>query len=300
MRINQIRDFVAVVQAGSLRAAARHVGVSQPSITKSIRQLEAELHVQLLQRNARGAVPTPAGRAFLTRARVVQAELRKASDDLQSYRGGAQGRVAFGVAPQHCMLLVPQAVREFQRLYPDAAVRIIEGVTTALAPLVRDETLDFAVGMKLVPPGEDLRFRPLFRPRLVVAGRKGHPLAAVRSLAELSDAKWLMYYPMGVGAMLEKAFAAAGAPMPRGIVQCESFATALGLLAGTDTLGLLIPQILAEPFGRSQLQRIAIRETLPAPVVGLYWRKDAPLTPAAAAMLQAIGTVARRLADERD
>ena len=299
MRLNQIRDFITVVQAGSLRGAARALGVSQPAISKSLRQLEAELRVPLLQRNARGAVPTVAGKAFLARARVVHAELRKASEDLQAYQGGAQGRVAFGVAPQHCMLLVPQAMRDFNRRYPDAAVRIVEGVTTALAPLVRDETLDFAIGMSPALPEPDLRFKPLFRPRLVVVGRRGHRLAGARSLAELSDAKWLMYYPMGVGAMLEKAFAAASAAMPRGIVQCESFAAALGLMANTDTLGLLIPEMLSEPFGRAHLQQIAIRDTLPAPLVGLYARKDAPLTPAAAAMVQSITSAARRLAGER-
>lgn len=288
-----------MVQAGSLRAAARTVGVSQPAISKSLRQLEAELRVALLQRNARGAVPTPAGKAFLARARVVHAELRKASEDLQSYQGGTQGRVAFGVAPQHCMLLVPQAMRDFRRRYPDAPVRIIEGVTTALAPLVRDETLDFAIGMNPGLAGSDLKFKPLLRPQLVVVGRLGHRLGSARSLAELSEARWLMYYPVGVGAMLEKAFADAGAPMPRGIVQCESFATALGLMANTDTLGLLIPEILAEPFGRAHLQRIPVRETLPAPLVGLYSRKDAPLTAAAAAMAQCITSAARRVAGER-
>jgi DNA-binding transcriptional LysR family regulator len=73
MRLNQIRDFIATIEAGSLRAAARSVGVSQPAMTKSLRQLENELGVQLLQRSSRGISPTRSGRAFLTRARVVQA-----------------------------------------------------------------------------------------------------------------------------------------------------------------------------------------------------------------------------------
>ena len=93
MRLNQIRDFLAIVESGSLRAAAGKIGISQPAITKSIRQLEEELHVQLLQRNARGAAITRAGKTFLARARVVQAELRKAEDDLAALRGGRERRV---------------------------------------------------------------------------------------------------------------------------------------------------------------------------------------------------------------
>lgn len=295
MRLSQIRDFLAVVEAGSLRGAAGKIGVSQPAITKSIRQLEEELHVQLLQRNARGAATTRAGKAFLARAKVIQSELRKVDDDLEAFQGGSEGSVAFGMGPQHCVLFVPEAMQQFRRRYPRARVRIIEGVSTALMPLVRDETLDFTVGMSPAQPLDSaIRFRPLFRPTLVVAGRQGHPLRTATSLRELAEASWLMYYPMGAGAMLEKVFAVAGVAMPRAIVQCESYATALALLANTDTLGLLMPQMLAEPFARGRLQQIRIRETLPSPLVGIYLR-DAPLTVAAAAMAQAITVVARRL-----
>jgi LysR family transcriptional regulator, regulator of abg operon len=297
VRISQIRDFVAVVQSGSLRAAARQVGVSQPAITKSIRQLEAELHVQLLQRNARGALPTPAGKAFLARARVVQAELRKAGDDLEAFRGGRNGSVAFGIAPAACMLIVPDAMIEFRHRHATASVRIVEGVNTALLPLVRDATLDFCVGM--APPRKldaAIRFRPLFRPTLVVAGRLGHPLRAARSLAELADAQWLMFYALGTGAMLERMFSRAGLVMPRSIVQCESYAAALAMVSKTDTLCLLIPQMLDDPYGQRYLRQIAIRDEVESPLIGLYSRADAPLTPAAAAMTQAVTAIARRLA----
>ena len=297
MRLAQIRDFVAVAERGSLRAAARSVGVSQPAITKSIRQLEDELQVKLLQRTSRGAVTTPAGKSFLVRARVVQAELRRASEEFSALHGSAGGSVAFGVAPQLCMLLVPEALVQFRRRHALAAVRIVEGVSTDLMERVRNETLDFSVGMRSSEPVDRaLRFRPLLRPQLVVAGRKGHPLGGASSLRELAQALWLMYYPLGAGAMLEKAFAGAGAAMPKAIVQCESYATALALLASTDTLGLLMPQMLQDPYGRERLQRIAVRDPIPSPVLGMFWRADAPLAPAAAAMAQAMTAVARRLA----
>jgi DNA-binding transcriptional LysR family regulator len=295
MRLSQIHHFVAVVQTGSLRAAAQALGVSQPAITKSIRRLEEALHVRLLQRNARGAALTPAGRAFLARARVIQGELRKAEEDLESLRGGARGTVGFGVAPAACMLIVPDAMLQFRRRHPRAAVRIVEGVNSALLPQVRDETLDFSVGQS---SGRELdaalRFRPLFRLALAVVGRQGHPLRSAGSLSGLTDAPWLVFYPVGTGA-LAKAFKDAGAALPSAVVQCESYASALALLAKTDTLGLIAPQMLTEPYAQRYLQRIAVREALPAPVIGLYLRADAPLTPAASAMAQAVTATARRL-----
>jgi DNA-binding transcriptional LysR family regulator len=297
MRLSQIRDFIAVTNAGSLRAGARTVGVSQPAITKSIRQLETELGVQLLLRNARGAVATPAGKAFLARARVVQAELRKATDDLQAFQGGREGSVAFGLAPSACMLIVPDAMLQFRRQHPHARVRIVEGVSTALVPLVRDETLDFSIGQSPAAKSDAaIRFRPLMRMPLVVVGRQGHPLRTAKSLRELTDAPWLMFYPLGSGAMLEKAFTAAGAPMPRTIVHCESYAAALALLAKTDTLGLVVSQMLEETYGQRHLRQIKVQEALPASLLGMYTRADAPLTPAASAMAQAVTAITRRLA----
>lgn len=296
MRISQLRDFVAVIQAGSLRAAARQVGISQPAITKSIRQLEAELQVQLLQRNARGAAATPAGKAFLARARAVQGELRKAAEDLAPFQGGSDGSVAMGVTPQASMLIIPEAMDQFRRRHPRARVRIVEGVNTAFLPLIRDETIDFSMGMSPAQPLDPgLKFKPLLRLPLVIGGRKNHPLKSATSLRDLADAAWLMFYPLGTGAMLEKAFGAAGLPMPRAIVQCESYATALALLASTDTLGLVTPRILGSPLGPYGLEQIRIKETMPAPLLGIYSRSGAPLTAAAAAMVQAVTASARRL-----
>lgn len=299
MRLNQLRDFIAVVETGSLRSAAAKVGVSQPAITKSIRQLEEELHAQLLQRNARGAAVTRAGKAFLARARVIQTELRKAGDDLQQLRGGERGSVAFGIAPAATMLVVPDVVLQFRRGYPAADMRIIEGANSQLLPLVRDETLDFCVSQR-PSPGTDstLRFRPLFRPKLAVVARRGHPLRGAKSLRDLAAASWLMFYPPGAGGMLENAMSGIGLPLPRPIVHCESYAAALSLIAKTDVLGLLLPQIAGEAWLQRYLQIIEVEESIPAPLLGLYTRTDTPLTPAAAAMAQAVTAVARRLARE--
>src|SRR5881397_1298300 len=113
MRLSQIRDFVAVVESGGIRAAARKLGVSQPAITRSVRRLEAQLHARLLQRTPTGVVLTQPGRAFLARARAAQAELRKAEEELDRLDQKA-GSVAFGVSPTSTML-VPEAGNRFRK-----------------------------------------------------------------------------------------------------------------------------------------------------------------------------------------
>jgi LysR family transcriptional regulator, regulator of abg operon len=81
MRLQSIEQFIAVVDAGSIRGAARLLNMSQPALTRALQQLEEELGVQLMHRSGKGVTPSVAGSAFLSRARVAEAELRKAAEE---------------------------------------------------------------------------------------------------------------------------------------------------------------------------------------------------------------------------
>src|SRR5689334_14491473 len=142
MRLNQIRDFVAVVEGGSISAAARALGASQPGLTKSVGSLEAELGVSLLRRTPRGALPTSYGKAFYVRARAAYSELQKAEHEMAQIAGSRAGRVSIGFGPFVAAQMVPQAVRRFRLSYPEVELRLMEGFAHAMIPLVRDETLD--------------------------------------------------------------------------------------------------------------------------------------------------------------
>jgi LysR family transcriptional regulator of abg operon len=296
VRFTQLRDFLAVTEAGSLRRGASVLGISQPAITKSIRQLEEELHIKLLQRSGRGAVTTKAGKAFLARARVILGEVAKIEADLTALRGGGGGTVVVGAAPAAVALLVPESIVRLRRRHPGAHIRLVEGLAGSLMPLVRDETLDFSIGLK--PAGKldaAIRFTPLLRLQMVIAGRRGHPLAAARSLRELADAGWVTFTPPGQGGFLERTYAAAGLPPPRVIVQCESYTSALAVISRTDTLGVLLPQMLDESYTKGNLQEIRINDPIPSMSCGIFRRADAPLSPLGSAMVEAVTATAREL-----
>ena len=86
MKLSQLRNFIAVVEAGTVRQGARNLNLSQSSVTKSIQQLEDELGAEMLHRGARGVTPTAAGRALLAHAKVIEAELRHARNDVKRSR----------------------------------------------------------------------------------------------------------------------------------------------------------------------------------------------------------------------
>ncbi len=300
VRLNQIRVFLAIIDSGSIRGAARNLGVTQPAITKGLRQLEESLHVRLLDRTPHGVVPTLAGRAFTARARAVQSELRKAEEDLAQLAGERAGSVSFGLSLV-ALQLMPEAFSTFREHFPDARVRIVEAVSHRLLPLVRDETLDFVVGRWTGGKSDpSIVARPLFTCAMVIAGRAGHPRSRVGSLKELVDADWVMVVPPGMpGSMVERLFVSAGLPLPAKLTQCESFAALLVLVAETDLLAVLPRPLLATPFGRVGLQSLAIQEPLPRDTISLITRADARLTPMAAGMVKAVTAAARQLARRR-
>jgi LysR family transcriptional regulator, regulator of abg operon len=298
MRLRQIEDFVAVVESGSIRAAARKLGLSQPAITKSVRRLEAELNSRLVQRTPRGVIPTPSGRAFFARARAAQAQLRKAEEEVsQIDGGGGAGSVTFGVVPA-AIPIVPQAVVRFRQQFPRAQLRILEGYTHTLLPLVRDETLDMALGVRFDPNlDRAFTFRPLFRFEYAVVGRKGHPLRNARSLAALLDAGWISLTPSGFpGGPLDRAFSSAGLQRPQQLVRCESHNIAVAMLAKTDMLGIMSRRMLTDPLTRDFIDEIAVADAMPSYTTGIFARADPPLTPFATAMAKAAAAAARQLA----
>ena len=86
MTLQQLRDFLAVIEHGSFRAAARFQGVSQAGLTNSLKALEAHLDTALLTRSGRGVQVTPAGEMLKARARLIHAEAHRAAVELRALR----------------------------------------------------------------------------------------------------------------------------------------------------------------------------------------------------------------------
>ena len=221
MQLGQIRAFLAVREAGSLRAAAHRIGISQPAISKAMASLEADLQAALFIRTSRGVRLTEAGRLFGARAGVVLAELGRAREELSELSGGTQGSVAVGMGPAS-IVLAPRAIARFRAERPKARIRIREGTRDVLLPLVRDGSLDFVIAERGPAPVEGgLVFRKLWQAEMAIAARRGHTLARATVLAELAGASWVLVYRLGAGGLLERAFAAAGLPPPDMSVHCE-------------------------------------------------------------------------------
>ena len=285
MKLNQLRDFIAMAEHGSMRAAARSLGVSAPALAKSVAQLEAELQVPLLLRSARGVVLSDYGSTLLERARLIDSEARKASDEIAQLRGRHEGAVTIGASPTPGVTIVPGVIAQFRKKFPAVNVSLVGGLYHAHVPRLRNGSMDLAIGPV---PAEglagDLINEPLFYNDVVIVARKRHPRAAARSLAELVDGDWVVTGPttQGPGAAIFDAFRQHGLPTPKHVVQCDITWALQSLLEGSDLLCALPRQLVDHLGFGASLRVLGVREALPRYVVSLYRLRDSPMLPGAA------------------
>ena len=283
MKLSQLRDVLAVSESGSLRAAGRHLGIAQPAITRSIREIERELGVSLFERHAKGVRLTDIGRAFVRRAEAVQAELRRAKEEVNQLQGQRTGEISIALSTASSITLIPKTLVEFRKRYPDVILKISE---TFFAPIERDllsGRIDFYVGpFEAGSTANAFHIVKLFDNRRWIAARRGHALANATNFADLVDAQWLRpaIVERSTEGDFEKALAECGLPNPQIVVQSRSALITMLTVANTDLLTVLPQQWLDFPLTASLIQALPLPPFSSAPIC-VVRRHDMPLTPIA-------------------
>ncbi|MGE0350054.1 LysR substrate-binding domain-containing protein [Hydrogenophaga sp.] len=284
MTLQQLRAFLAVVEHGSFRAAARALALSQAGLTQRVQELENGLGRVLLLRSARGVCLTGAGQRLRERALLIEAEARLAQEDPPE-DGADEGSLRIGVGPTPTALLLPRVVPDFHVRFPGVRLRLMPGLHERLRPALLQGSLDLAL---MATPDDvswpGLRRTPLFRSTLTVVSREGHPLAGARQLEQLQDAEWiLMGSPGGPGGTAVRLFTDHGLPTPRVAATCESFTEVAALLSRTDWLALLPIDIVRSGLIGPRVTPIDIAQKAHQYENCLVQREGTPVTPAAAA-----------------
>ena len=252
MELRRLEHLRRAAEAGSLSAAAGQLGLSQPALTKSIRLLEEELGVPLLERRARGVVPTPYGAALLRRTHRVGTLLDDALREIAALRGGAPDEAAIGAGPTWLREALPEVIAEAVRERPGLRVRVEAGFDDGLLRALRDGRLDAVIAE--LPPAEesaDLDLLPLATDDLVVVCRRDHPLARAKRAvapARLLSHPWALA-PRGSRARTRLAalFGARDLPAPQPALETASTGLLLRFVAASDGLGFIARATLRAP-----------------------------------------------------
>lgn len=261
MKLNNLRALVAAVDEGSLRAAARRLGLSQPALTKMIRELERELSASLLQRSTTGVVPTAQGMVLYEHARTVQHELDEAVEQIRQLGGGMSGTLTVGAVPLAVLLLIPEVVRTFSQEFPRIQLRISEELYIEQLTRLRKGEVDVALGpLPAQLPAGEFVVEPLMPIDLMVVVRKGNPLARSRRLADLAQAPWVYTGATPDLGYTKTLFERHGlAPPPAGAL-VNSTLGLLSIIASGNCVGLMPRQIALHPFAAQHLEVVPVDE----------------------------------------
>lgn len=281
MKLSTLTALVAAIDEGSLRAAARRVGVSQPALTKMVRELEVELLATLLVRTSKGVVPTAQGKVLYEHAHRVLRELSAATAAISQLGGHMTGELTIGAVPLAVMLLIPETLRTFGKEFPEIKLRVSEELYIAQLQKLRSGEVDVIVGG--IPSGlstGEFVVEELMTTSMVVVVRKGSPRAKAENLSQLASAKWVYTGASSDSGYAKLLFERNGmAPPPVGAVVNSTLAL-LSLVATGDFVGLMPQQIAALPIATQFLTVVPIAEGGFPLMVGAMIRSDALVSPA--------------------
>lgn len=281
MKLATLQALVAAVDEGSLRNAARRLGVSQPAMTKMVRELERELAAPLLVRTTQGVLPTAQGKVLYEQAKKVTRDLAAATNQISQLSGRMTGQLSVGAVPLAVMLLIPETLRTFGREFPDIQLRVSEELYIAQLQRLRKGEVDVAVGG--IPDGlasGEFVAEPLLQTTMVVVVRKGSPRAKARSLAALADAKWVYTGASNDEGYARMLFSAHGLPPPPVGAIVNSTLALLALVTSGDFVGLMPQQIAAHPLAVQFLAVVPVAEGGLPLTVGAIVRSDSVVSPA--------------------
>ena len=283
-------SYVAVIaNAGGIQKAAQAIGLSQPALTKRIRNLEDSLDLKLFDRLAKGVRLTQAGEVFLAEGKKLVTHSNDFHDLIKLYQDGRGGLITLGVKPGLENAFFRRSVVEYIEKYPETNLQISIDATPTLASKIRDGHIEFAMGAlgyadehgsELVL-SNDLEFEPLFNIPLEIIVRKGHPV-----LDAEDDPMALFDYPiicptppLELFNNLKEAYLERGSKIERPHVQVDDYSIIYELLERSDMWSATfasnhIKLELADKFvmlGQSPL--------LPPLTIGLVKRKTWAINP---------------------
>jgi DNA-binding transcriptional LysR family regulator len=200
MELRHLEQILAISKAGGFSGAARRLGVSQPTLSKSIARLEARLAVKLFDRSDGAAKPTAYGRFVADRAEALLKGVAALTRDLEQLTQGETGRLRIGVGPVPRIAILPELVRRLSERFPDLNIETEQDSAQALLQGLEEGRYDLVmVSFEAAEPFGDLIRVKIVQDDHVAVAAPGHPvLAEPRPLGPAQ----LLKHPMAISRLV--------------------------------------------------------------------------------------------------
>jgi DNA-binding transcriptional LysR family regulator len=269
----------------NMHAAALHMNLSQPAVSKMLREIERLLGFDLFERLPRNMPPTALGEHVVRYAQIALNDANKFVDQISSLREGGHGFLKVGAIFAATAVVLPDAIVQLKQRWPLLSIEIVEQTSDHLMEMLDDKKLDLAVARYTNENQQQVYdFQALAPEPFCMVVNSRHPLTELDEapLQELGKWPWILY-PVGtpIRARMEHAFAQAGIATPKNTIDTISMQTFLQVLQSGPMIAML-PASMAQPHLETGLLKVLNTPLKLAPQdYGILTRRGEPLLGAA-------------------
>lgn len=281
MDLDLVRSFLAVADCGSITEASGRVNITQPALSRRIRQLEEHFDAELLARGRKGVELTEAGRLVAAEGRILVGRFERLAGEVASLQGLESGTVRIGGGATAVSFILPEAIAAFQRDYPGVRFTLKEAGSAEVARDVAEGALE--LGVVTLPVGRgDLDIFELGPDAVVLVARRDHPLAR-RERVEVSELTGYAFVGFEAGSairqLIDAALREAGVTMEI-VMELRSIPAILRMVETTGNLAFV--SRLGLP-GQTAVREIRVAGLKVERRLGVVSRHARPLSPAGGA-----------------
>lgn len=295
LSLQQLRMILAVHDAGGFTLAAQRSHLAQSSLSRTVREVERKLGVELFRRTTRELAITPEGAEFCTVARRIVGSFDAGMNHFDGFLAGARGQVRIATLPSLAAILLPPVISAYRAEHPHVDVAIEDALSGEVLRRVRSGAVDLAVTVRLDGSEDDLEVHPLVADRFCCVFPPGHRFAEHTRLdwAELAGEPYIAFDTgSSIRRHTDRAF-----PNARPALEARNIAAVAGLVAaglGVSAVpGLVLPLMGFAGLGHLPLSGPEVHRRV------VVIRDPArPLAPAADAFLRALRSPAGELPAE--
>ncbi|MBM6581189.1 LysR family transcriptional regulator [Microvirga sp. BT689] len=261
MNRNTLRYFIAIVEEGSMRAAAEVLHISQSALSRQIINLEEEIGAPLLERQPRGISLTSAGQLFLRYAREGISQFELVKSEVTALQGLHRGTVRVAAPESFMNMVLPDCIRTFRHQYPGVNTVVRIGTTNGVVEDVKDGAVDF--GLAYNPELDtDMKISYSLPERIVAVMPYSHPLASREqlSISDLVDIPLALPLPQSAtGDLIFRTARRSGVKL-RAALESNSVQIRLNMAVHADLIALLAHISAADAIRSGAVKALPFRE----------------------------------------
>lgn len=301
MNFRDIEYFAVLAEHGHVGRAAEALGLSQPALSVSLRRLEQSMDAKLFKRTPKGIELTDVGQVLLSKVQRLRQTREDVMREVADLSQGRAGNLRIGAHAGVMDSLIGPACCTLLKSAPNVALTVTVESNDAAVTAIREGRLDLVISVMPSPPHHDVEQEHLLDDTIVVFASADHRLAKRRqiTLDDLEGERWTaIAFSAPALPLLSMALQERGRNALHYVLQTSSLTFRDQLVANTDLLGTSSKRLLREIKARYRVVELPIKGFNVKRSVGVFYRKDAYLSPAARQFISILKTTAKNIAKE--